>query len=90
MRIKGTVDGTTTLYVGDHYEKTGSGISKYYYAGGQRVAVRRSGYGSDNGLFWLLTDHLGSTAVTLGSAGAEEAKLRPQGHAGLGLSWSQG
>jgi RHS repeat-associated protein len=38
--------------------------------------VRRSGYGSDNNLFWLLTDHLGSTAVTLWPGGAKKAELR--------------
>ena len=48
----------------------------YYYANGQRIAVRRSGYGSDNNLFWLLTDHLGSTAVTLWPGGAKKAELR--------------
>jgi len=40
------------------------------------VAVRRSSYGSDNNLFWLLTDHLGSTAVTLWPGGAKKAELR--------------
>ena len=33
-------------------------ITKYYYAGGQRVAVRK-----DNALSYLLGDHLGSASV---------------------------
>ena len=37
---------------------------KYYSAGSVRVAMR------DNGtLYWLLTDHLGSTSLTLDSSG---------------------
>ena len=35
--------------------------------GGQRIALRGSGYASDNGLYYLLPDHLGSTAVTSGA-----------------------
>ena len=35
-RVKATFGATTTIYVGGHYEKTGSAVTKYYYAGGQR------------------------------------------------------
>jgi hypothetical protein len=38
--------------------------------------MRRSGYGSDNGLFWLLGDHLGSTSVTANSDGTFKSTLR--------------
>jgi hypothetical protein len=60
QRVKGTVGGTTTAYVGGYYEKTDSTIRKYYTLGGQRVAMRENGVVS-----WLLTDALGSTAVTV-------------------------
>jgi hypothetical protein len=30
----------TTTFVGNHYEVTGSTVTKYYFAGAQRVAVR--------------------------------------------------
>ena len=62
-RVKATFGTETTVYVGNYYEQTGTASTKYYYAGSQRIALRRSGYASDNGLFWLLTDHLGSTAI---------------------------
>jgi hypothetical protein len=42
-RIKATLGGVTTYYVGNHFEWTGSTSTmiKYYYAGGQRVAMRQ-------------------------------------------------
>ncbi|MDD5760083.1 MAG: RHS repeat-associated core domain-containing protein [Desulfobulbaceae bacterium] len=49
---------------------------KYYYAGAARIAMRRSGHSQDNGLFWLLGDHLGSTAVAAGSAGNQYGEVR--------------
>jgi RHS repeat-associated protein len=54
---------TTTYFVGNHYEVTDGVVTKYYYAGSQRIAMR------DNGtLFFLLGDHLGSTSlVTFGN-----------------------
>jgi RHS repeat-associated protein len=59
-RVKGTVGTSTTYYVGDYFEWTGSTstMKKYYYAGGVRMAMRT---GSSNPL-WLLGDHLGSTS----------------------------
>jgi hypothetical protein len=38
-RVKSIFNGnTTTYFVGNHYEVTGSTITKYYYAGSQRIA----------------------------------------------------
>ncbi|MFZ1405296.1 MAG: RHS repeat-associated core domain-containing protein, partial [Anaerolineae bacterium] len=39
-------------------------VKKYYYAGATRVAESSGGV-----LYYLLTDHLGSTALTLNSSG---------------------
>ena len=39
-------------------------VTKYYYANGQRVAMRVEGTP-----YYLLTDHLGSTAITANSSG---------------------
>jgi RHS repeat-associated protein len=70
-RVKATLNGTTTAYIGNYYEQTGAAIKKYYYAGGTRIAV------NDNGtLYWLLGDHLGSTAITANSGGGKYAELR--------------
>jgi len=59
-RIKTIVDGKTTYYIGNYYEKivegTSSTIKKYYYSGGARVAM------DDNGdVRYFVTDHLGRT-----------------------------
>ena len=60
-RVKATVNGVTSYYVGDHYEVSGGVVKKYYTAGGQRIALRSGGV-----LSWLLSDHLGGTAHTVG------------------------
>ena len=45
--------------------------STTYYSGpGGAVAFRRSGYDVDNGVFYLLRDHLGSSSVIVDSSGA--------------------
>jgi RHS repeat-associated protein len=47
-------------------------MRKYYYAGDQRVAMRQ---GSST-VYWLLGDHLGSTAITASSSGSTVGELR--------------
>ena len=74
-RVKATVGGVTTVYIGSHFEWTGSTVTmiKYYYAGTTRVAMR---VGS-NTPKWLLSDHLGSQAITVSTNGlTEEGELR--------------
>jgi len=51
-----TPDGVTTLYVGELYEvRRGSpdAVTRYYYLGGQRVAMRQP----DDAMVWLHGDH---------------------------------
>ncbi len=69
--VTATTSGTTTFYVGNYYEKTGSTVRKYYYHGGRRVAMRENGV-----LSWLLTDQLGSTAMTLTASAGITGELR--------------
>jgi len=61
-RVKAQEGGFTTYYIGDYYEwregPTTTAV-KYYYAAGQRIAMRKAGT-----LTWLLGDHLGSTTIT--------------------------
>ena len=64
--------GVTTYYVGNYFEWTGTMI-KYYYAGSQRVAMRKGNPGT---VSFLLGDHLGSTALTASSSGTKVAELR--------------
>ena len=72
-RVKGTVSGVTTVYVGDYYEASGGITKKYDVIGGQRVAMREGDV-----LSYLFADHLGSTAVTANESGAFVAELRYQ------------
>jgi hypothetical protein len=77
--------GVTTYYVGAHFEWTGSTSTmiKYYYAGGQRVAMR---VGS-NAPSYLLGDHLGSTSLTANSSGCKVAELRSQPRGGTRFTY---
>ena len=68
-RVKETAGSSTTVYIGNTFEWTGSTatMKSYYYAGGTRVAMR---IGTSTGAVnYLLGDHLGSQALTLTSAG---------------------
>jgi RHS repeat-associated protein len=67
-QIKATVNGTTTVYVGNHYEVKNSIVTKYYFAGATRIAVRTNGM-----LSYLLGDHLGSSSVTTDANGVKTA-----------------
>jgi RHS repeat-associated protein len=62
-RIKQTVNGsTTTVFIGNYYEQTGSNVTKYYYANSQRVAMRTTA-----GVTYIHSDHLRSTSATSGA-----------------------
>ena len=74
-RVRGTIGNVVTVYVGNLYEVRNGMVKKYYYAGNQRVAMRDSGT-----LYWLLGDHLGSTAYTInGTTEVAEVRHRPWG-----------
>ena len=66
----------TTIYIGDHFEKQGAVVTKYYYAAGQRMAVRVGG-----ALYFLHGDHLGSATLTTDGGGnwVGEARYTPYG-----------
>jgi hypothetical protein len=63
-RVLATQGITTTVYIGNYFEMSVSGgvptTQTYYYAGSERVAMRKDG-GSPS---WLLGDHLGSTSLS--------------------------
>jgi hypothetical protein len=52
QQVAQTINNVTTYFVGNYYEKTGSTVTKYYYAGGVRVAVR-----TGSTVYYLLGDH---------------------------------
>jgi|GEM_PF-2367990 len=69
-RVKGTVNGVTTVYVAGLYEWQ-NGATTLYYEGG---AMRRTGYAGDNGVFYLLNDHLVSTSVLVNQNGTVNSR----------------
>ncbi|MFZ2360343.1 MAG: RHS repeat-associated core domain-containing protein [Anaerolineae bacterium] len=72
QRVKATVGAPTTVYIGNTYERdNGTTVRKYYYAGAVRVALRTGG-----NTFYLLNDHLTSTAITTNSSGVRQTELR--------------
>jgi RHS repeat-associated protein len=72
VRVKKVEGGETTVHIGNHYEKnlTTGRIVKYYYFGGQRVAMRDKPVGS-NVVYWIHGDHLGSTSLMTNASGAK-------------------
>ncbi|NJN80358.1 MAG: hypothetical protein HC797_07750, partial [Anaerolineales bacterium] len=55
---------TTTYFVSNYYEVVNGLVTKYYYAGTQRIAMRKDGV-----LSYILGDHLGSTSIITDSSG---------------------
>jgi RHS repeat-associated protein len=43
LRTKKVAGSTSTYYINQFYEVSGSNVTKYYYFGGQRIAVRQNG-----------------------------------------------
>ena len=72
-RVKSTVGGVTTIYIAGLFEFIENGatdkITKYYAPKGFPNAMRRSGYGIDDGVFYLLQDHLNSSSGFVDQAG---------------------
>ena len=69
-RVKGTVSGTTTVYIAGVYERQGAAYTSYYEGGG----LRRSGYSTNNGVFYMLSDHLKSTSALVARNGVLNVK----------------
>ncbi|MDQ3247737.1 MAG: hypothetical protein M3Q45_00885, partial [Chloroflexota bacterium] len=89
-RVKGTVNGVTTVYVAGLYEYQ-NGATTHYYEGS---AMRRSGYASDNGVFYNLQDHLKSTSSVVNQNGTLNGTpnyfypYAPRGHPKRSASFS--
>jgi RHS repeat-associated protein len=80
QRVASLIDGEATVYIGEVFEwdVTDSSMTRYYYAGAQRVAVRLENASP----VWLLGDHLGSTSV---AANPDGSLLSRQGY----LPWGE-
>jgi RHS repeat-associated protein len=68
-QVKAVVDGVTTFYIGNHYEVKSGVVTKYYFAGTTRIAIRTNGT-----LSFLLADHLGSSSLTTDANGLQTAQ----------------
>jgi RHS repeat-associated protein len=68
-RVLGTVNGVATAYIAGLYEYQNGATTKYYDTG----AMRRSGYGANNGISYVLGDQLGSSSKIVGQNGALQA-----------------
>jgi len=76
-RVLTIVDGVTTAYPGNHYEyEVGSDIARQYYGVGGTMRVSGDPEPSNNGVFYMLGDHLGSTSITVDESGGVVAELR--------------
>ncbi|WKZ39315.1 MAG: hypothetical protein QY328_13705 [Anaerolineales bacterium] len=53
------------------YEVTGTEITKYYFAGAQRITLRK-----DGALNFIIGDHLGSSSLMTDAGGNELASMR--------------
>ncbi len=69
-RVKGTVNGVTTVYLAGLYEYQNGAVTKYYEGG----AMRRTGYATDNGVFYIVSDHLRSTSVLVNRDGTVKSR----------------
>jgi hypothetical protein len=84
-RVKSVMGTETTLFIGAHYEilNPGSGqtVSKYYFAGTTKIAMRKYIVPQSNTLTYLLGDHLGSTslAVDASTNAVTETRYKPFG-----------
>jgi hypothetical protein len=84
-RVKATVSGTTTTYLGNYFERTGSTLTtisdrtRYYFEGGTKVAMR-TGASTLNYLWGdhslVSRDRLGSNAITTSSRGVKNSEIR--------------
>jgi hypothetical protein len=69
-RVKGTVAGVTTVYLAGLYEYQNGAVTKYYEGG----AMRRTGYATDNGVFYVVSDQLRSTSVLVNQNGTVNSR----------------
>ena len=78
-RVQMIDGGVTTTFVGNYYEATGSTITKYYFAGTQRIAMRKYTIPENGTLTYLFGDHLGSTSLAVTGSDVVETRYKPWG-----------
>ncbi len=75
QRVK-KIGSTTVIYIGKHYECSGSVCKKYIFAGSQRIAMKQG-----SSILYYHSDHLGSASLVTDQSGnkAEEIYYYPYG-----------
>jgi hypothetical protein len=70
-RVKSTINGVTTAFIGNltEWDVASNSMTRYYYAGSSRIAMRKN-----NTVYYLLSDHLGSTSLTTDQNGQSLGK----------------
>jgi hypothetical protein len=62
--------------IGNYSELTGSTVTKYYFAGASRIAMRKYTIPQSMTVEYLLGDHLGSTSLTTDANGTKVSEMR--------------
>ena len=76
QRVKSIINSETTYFAGGHYERKGNEISKYYFAGASRIAVRKYTVPQSTTLNYLSGDHLGSTSLAVNASTGDVVQTR--------------
>jgi hypothetical protein len=76
QRVKSVINGETIYFVGGYYEKKGSEITKYYFSGASKIAMRKYIVPQTTTLTYLLGDHLGSTSLTVDADTGNKVETR--------------
>ncbi|HEY5901506.1 MAG TPA: hypothetical protein VIU39_03060, partial [Anaerolineales bacterium] len=71
----------------NYYEKTGSTITKYYYAGVTRIGMRKYTIPQSMIVEYFLGDHLGSTSITTDNLGAKVSEMRYKAFGEVRYTW---
>ena len=81
--MKSVINGETIYFVGGYYEfnDTTNEVTKYYFAGASRIAMRKYTVPQTTTLTYLLGDHLGGTTFSPDATGALviETRYKPWG-----------
>jgi RHS repeat-associated protein len=80
--VTATVGVTTTYYVGNYFERVNGITHTYYCHAGKRIAMREG-----STLYWLLSDHLGSTAMVVKATGPITGQLRYKAYGEARDAW---
>ena len=83
QRVKSVIGGDTIYFAGGHYEfnDTTNEVTKYYFSGASRIAMRKYIVPQTTTLTYLVGDHLGSTSLAVNASTGEvvETRYKPWG-----------